>query len=242
MATTNVCDDCHVVAAWTTVHFDHADAPGDLRQLPQRHDRAGKPGQPHQHHQCLRRLPRRRQLDDGQRRPRRRHRDLRQLPQRHDRDRQAGQPRGHHRRLRRLSHDADLGARTFNHANVTPGTCASCHNGSAATGQPANHFVTTLSCDDCHNTANWTTVIYHHTGATYPGDHGASVTCASCHTSNSATIVYPYAAYAPDCAGCHAKRSALTPTPSGRARRPSTTRSRSSGTAPAPVTSTPTAR
>ena len=49
-------------------------------------------------------------------------------------------------------------------------------------------------------------MIYHHTGASYPGDHNASVTCSSCHTSNSATIVYSSAAYAPDCAGCHARQ------------------------------------
>ena len=36
------------------------------------------------------------------------------------------------------------------------GTCMSCHNGTKATGKPANHPVTPGSCDNCHTTIAWT--------------------------------------------------------------------------------------
>lgn len=36
---------------------------------------------------------------------------------------------------------------TFTHGGVTAGSCASCHNGSSATGKPAAHIPTTGSCD-----------------------------------------------------------------------------------------------
>jgi hypothetical protein len=47
-------------------------------------------------------------------------------------------------------------------------------------------------------------IIFRHTSADYPGDHRSSVTCNDCHTSNSQTVAWPNAAYAPDCAACHA--------------------------------------
>jgi hypothetical protein len=87
---------------------------------------------------------------------------------------------------------------------VTPGTCATCHNGSSAKGKPSGHFVTTQSCDACHRTTAWTPVTtYSHKTAFYKA-HNAGVTCASCHTTNNEVIAWKYAAYKPDCAGCHA--------------------------------------
>ncbi len=95
---------------------------------------------------------------------------------------------------------------TFSHATVTPGTCAQCHNGSQATGKPSGHFVTTRSCDACHSTTAWTPVLrYTHSSPNYK-PHNAGVTCKQCHTSNGETITWPFAAYQPDCAGCHASR------------------------------------
>src|SRR5664279_14929 len=70
------------------------------------------------------------------------------------------------------------GAR-FMHVGITPGTCATCHNGSIATGKPAGHIPTNASCDTCHRITGWR-------GATV--DH-ASVqlgSCASCHNGASA--------------------------------------------------------
>ena len=45
---------------------------------------------------------------------------------------------------------------------------------------------------------------YTHTSGNFPGRHNSSVTCTSCHTANGESVVWPNAAYKPDCAGCHA--------------------------------------
>jgi hypothetical protein len=92
----------------------------------------------------------------------------------------------------------------FNHAGVAPGTCATCHNGTSARGQPANHFLTTRACDACHTTTAWLPVRpYTHLSPFYR-PHNSSVTCLSCHKSNSEVATWTFAAYKPDCAGCHA--------------------------------------
>ncbi len=44
---------------------------------------------------------------------------------------------------------------------------------------------------------------YNHVSPAYVR-HGGSVSCNSCHTSNSEVIVWKFAGYKPDCAGCHA--------------------------------------
>jgi hypothetical protein len=93
---------------------------------------------------------------------------------------------------------------TFSHTGVAPGTCATCHNGSTATGKPSGHFVTSRSCDACHATTAWIPPkAYSHASPFYK-PHNSGVICVSCHTSNSETIAWKFAAYKPDCAGCHA--------------------------------------
>jgi hypothetical protein len=67
----------------------------------------------------------------------------------------------------------------FNHASVAPGTCASCHNGTTATGKPAKHVVTTASCDACHRTTAWLPATFSHANVT-PG------TCGTCHNGTTA--------------------------------------------------------
>ena len=95
---------------------------------------------------------------------------------------------------------------SFSHASVAPGSCVSCHNGTSATGKPSGHFVTTRSCDACHRTTAWTpTLAYSHASPAYR-PHAAGVTCAACHTTNNEVIAWKFAAYKPDCAGCHADR------------------------------------
>jgi len=84
------------------------------------------------------------------------------------------------------------------------GTCKNCHNGTKATGQPAGHWSTTLSCDACHNTVSWNTITHRHTSANYPGDHRVTIACTTCHSTNADTVPYRTPAYKPDCAGCHA--------------------------------------
>jgi hypothetical protein len=92
----------------------------------------------------------------------------------------------------------------FDHGNVAAGTCAGCHNGSTSTGKPADHFTTDMSCDTCHTRDVWTPLSFRHGSANYPGDHGARLACGDCHTSNAEALPWPFPAYAPDCAGCHA--------------------------------------
>jgi hypothetical protein len=58
------------------------------------------------------------------------------------------------------------------------GTCASCHNGTNATGKPVTHITSTNTCDSCHVTTNWTTVRVDHTAVIG--------TCSSCHNGTKA--------------------------------------------------------
>ncbi|MDH5288134.1 MAG: hypothetical protein OEX23_16045, partial [Betaproteobacteria bacterium] len=93
---------------------------------------------------------------------------------------------------------------TFTHTGVTPGSCATCHNGTSARGKGASHFVTTRSCDACHRTTAWIPLgTYSHVSPGYR-PHTSGVTCIACHRSNNEVIAWPFAAYRPDCAGCHA--------------------------------------
>ena len=54
----------------------------------------------------------------------------------------------------------------FDHATVADRTCASCHNGSTATGKPARHIVTSQGCDACHRTSAWTPAKFDHRNVT----------------------------------------------------------------------------
>lgn len=97
----------------------------------------------------------------------------------------------------------------------TPGSCATCHNGTTALGKPGWHMVTTLSCDACHtgtNTSNYTTFL----GATGAVDHTTipAGNCQSCHNGAGAkglsTGHIPTGAIS--CDGCHAKYNGTTVT------------------------------
>jgi hypothetical protein len=93
---------------------------------------------------------------------------------------------------------------TFDHTSIAGQDCASCHNGTTARGKSATHFVTTRACDACHRTTAWTPIsTYSHISAAYRA-HNTGVTCLSCHKSNNEVIAWQFAAYKPDCAGCHA--------------------------------------
>lgn len=71
----------------------------------------------------------------------------------------------------------------YNHANVVPGTCATCHNGNPLTGKPASHsfgLKVTATCDTCHRTTGWLPSFYNHAAV-------VAGTCATCHNGVSAT-------------------------------------------------------
>ena len=109
----------------------------------------------------------------------------------------------------------------FDHAGVVPGTCATCHNGTTATGKPSGHLVTSASCDSCHSTFSWVTVRFDHAGVTpgscatchngarataQPGSHiPTSLACDACHSTqawNQAPM--NHAGIANGCSNCHA--------------------------------------
>jgi len=85
------------------------------------------------------------------------------------------------------------------------GSCSTCHNGVIAAGQNPNHFSTPKDCDTCHVTNAWTPADYRHTTLPYePQDHRGNLRCTECHQSNTELVAWRYAAFQPDCAGCHA--------------------------------------
>ncbi|HGX94215.1 MAG TPA: hypothetical protein ENK35_12975 [Candidatus Tenderia sp.] len=92
---------------------------------------------------------------------------------------------------------------SFDH-NLANGSCNSCHNGTTATGKPNSHFSTTLQCDSCHDTSAWQPYSFRHSSPGYPGDHRRKLLCNKCHGGNSEAVTWPFPAYKPDCAGCHA--------------------------------------
>jgi hypothetical protein len=89
---------------------------------------------------------------------------------------------------------------TFDHANVAPKTCNTCHTQD----KPAQHFITQAQCDKCHTTTRWLPLMFMHRSAAYPGDHAGNLECTECHKSNSRVVTWSSPAYQPDCAGCHA--------------------------------------
>ncbi len=93
---------------------------------------------------------------------------------------------------------------TMNHTVVAATPCANCHNGNLATGKSAAHFVTTQACNACHTTTAWTPVTTYTHKSPYYKAHRAGTLCSACHTTNNEVIAWRFAAYKPDCAGCHA--------------------------------------
>jgi len=103
-----------------------------------------------------------------------------------------------------------LGVTNPHKTTTVSGACATCHNGTQAVGQPANHISTGgKTCDVCHtvaNTGNFTSflgAVYDHTGVaagscatchngSYPGVLGkptthvvTTATCDTCHTASN---------------------------------------------------------
>jgi hypothetical protein len=90
----------------------------------------------------------------------------------------------------------------MDHSRITA-ACASCHNGTTAEGKGPRHFITTLPCASCHRTWSWTPVNYRHMSPKYP-NHGVSLECSTCHTTNAQMVPWKFPAFQPDCAACHA--------------------------------------
>ena len=85
----------------------------------------------------------------------------------------------------------------FDHTGIT-GNCASCHDGTAATGKHIDHLPTTQDCSVCHVTTDFTNARFDHTGIV---DN-----CASCHNGTTASGKTPPPDHVPtndDCNQCH---------------------------------------
>lgn len=100
---------------------------------------------------------------------------------------------------------------TFAHTaqQLSGKTCASCHNGSAASGKPAIHIPTSQSCDVCHRTGiSWLPLItpYAHTGV-------AAGSCASCHLASYPEMDYKPANHMSTTASCDACHNQTTWSP-----------------------------
>ncbi len=85
----------------------------------------------------------------------------------------------------------------------TPRMCVACHNGTVASGKPANHVPSMMPCDTCHRNAV--------TFANAPMNHvGITSNCQSCHVGQSFYGVAPITMTAnhiptnnADCVTCH---------------------------------------
>jgi hypothetical protein len=107
----------------------------------------------------------------------------------------------------------------MDHSAVT-GACATCHNGSTATGKPGSHISTSSGCESCHNSNSWSSVRFDHnavsgscaschngsTATGKPGGHIATTAgCESCHNSSSwSSVRFDHNAVSGTCGSCHA--------------------------------------
>ena len=81
------------------------------------------------------------------------------------------------------------------HAGVT-NNCASCHNGSLATGKGAQHIQSDNSCQNCHTTLAWLPARFDHMGIT--------AACSSCHDGVRVAGKPPkHIATSQECSSCH---------------------------------------
>ncbi|MEQ1538306.1 MAG: cytochrome c3 family protein [Sphingorhabdus sp.] len=116
------------------------------------------------------------------------------------------------------------------------GTCASCHNGTKATGKPPTHITTSADCGDCHKTVAWLPATFDHANVTgncgtchngtkatgKPGNHFVTtVECVECHRTAAWLPVLKYQhtgggypgqhAQQLDCLDCHKSNSQTVP-------------------------------
>jgi nitrate/TMAO reductase-like tetraheme cytochrome c subunit len=81
------------------------------------------------------------------------------------------------------------------HSGVTS-NCASCHNGTLATGRGPHHIQSDNTCQNCHTTLAWLPARFDH--------RGVGAACASCHNGALAAGKPPkHVASALDCSACH---------------------------------------
>ena len=81
-------------------------------------------------------------------------------------------------------------------------TCSSCHT-DRHNGQ-FNELMKERSCDVCHSTAIWKTLVFDHSRTRFPliGQH-AFVACARCHTTEADHTAPRYRGTSKECSDCH---------------------------------------
>ncbi|MBI4985175.1 MAG: hypothetical protein HZC24_07485, partial [Rhodocyclales bacterium] len=95
---------------------------------------------------------------------------------------------------------------SFGHQGVAAGTCATCHNGSAARGKPTAHLPTSAACDACHaNFSVFAPATMNHAATSGPAAAG---NCATCHSGTYLSInaqIKPatHVATTAQCDACH---------------------------------------
>lgn len=203
----NTCDDCHTVNSWKGARFDHGDVQGECLSC---HNNNVVSGKSPSHilsaascedcHNTIT-FDRVGRVDHAA--------VIGSCNACHNGVIATGKHPGHLPTIAQCD-DCHLNTTTWlgsivDHSQFT-GICSSCHNGSIATGKNTTHFVTTLDCDTCHSSTRWIPMLttFTHDSPDYPGDHRSGVLCVDCHTTNNQTVVWPFTAYRPDCAACHA--------------------------------------
>ena len=81
-------------------------------------------------------------------------------------------------------------------------TCSNCHT-DHHNGQ-FNEIMKERSCDACHSTAIWKTIVFDHSQTSFPlvGQH-ATVACARCHTTGTDHAGTHYRGTSKECSDCH---------------------------------------
>jgi hypothetical protein len=96
----------------------------------------------------------------------------------------------------------------FAHSNVTPGTCAQCHNNINAVGKNPGHVATSAPCDQCHTTVSFAAAF-----TAFPVGHiPTSQTCSLCHSNGySITLTQMvHSGITGGCTTCHAADAPAT--------------------------------
>ena len=94
---------------------------------------------------------------------------------------------------------------SFSHTGVVAGSCATCHNGTAARGKVATHLPTSSACDVCHNTLAFAPATMSHAGTNTPVSTG---NCSTCHSGaylaiNAQVKPATHVATTAQCDSCH---------------------------------------
>lgn len=91
------------------------------------------------------------------------------------------------------------------HDASATGQCSTCHNSQKATGKPQGHLVTTLQCDTCHKTIGWIpATLVNHDNPKLIGAHSV-LPCSACHPQTVPAALFRDGTQYGFCANCHTR-------------------------------------